>query len=182
MIQKEGIVVLRNNRMVTLVVGYQLTISVVLRNGFLWDSQKNLDDVTLDVALWTVHGYMAYYWKNNPRTNLVRVEDTWTDSNGKKQSAKPRYMMFTMTSCLLFFIVFSLRLSWWFDPGVEDDLESLRNMELIFDNGDEQGSFIGIRRLIICSKERGKKRLSVQTPIQNDVTTHEWSIYFPHKV
>jgi hypothetical protein len=30
-------------------------------------------------------------------------------------------------------------------------------MELIFDNGDEQGSFIGIRRLIICSKERGKK-------------------------
>jgi hypothetical protein len=60
-IQKEGIVVLRNNRMVTLVVGYQLTISVVLRNGFLWDSQKNLDDVTLDVALWTVHGYMAYY-------------------------------------------------------------------------------------------------------------------------
>ena len=86
MIQKEGIVVLRNNHMVTLVVGYQLTISVVLRNGFLWDSQKNLDDVTLDVALWTVHGYMAYYWKNNPRTNLARVEDMWTDSNGKKSN------------------------------------------------------------------------------------------------
>jgi hypothetical protein len=65
--------------------GYQLTISVVSRNGFLWDSQKNLDDVvTLDVAQWTVHGHMAYYWKNNPRTNLARVKDMWTDSNGKK--------------------------------------------------------------------------------------------------
>ena len=61
MIQKEGIVVLRNNRMVTLVVGYQLTISVGLRNGFLWDGQKDLDDVELDLVLLTDEDYMVKY-------------------------------------------------------------------------------------------------------------------------